>query len=270
MCATIVRDGLRRDDVQGAIDRLNGFWHDVATESFWERLVDDTTLWSSRITGESGSFGTSPYFHSMSVWAQRELRATIERYVEFDGAASDSPPHLFVGAVNIESGSFEVFVDDEEGASALLASTTLPNLFRAVEIDSYGHWDGLFSQNPPIRHFTSEVPADQKPDQIWIIWITPDERREIPRSLNDIADRRNELPGDLSLKQEKHMIRSINDLIDEGVIDDNRYKHIELREIELDMELDIYSKLDRSPTFLENLMERGEAKASEFWSSDDV
>ncbi|WP_435345951.1 patatin-like phospholipase family protein [Haloarchaeobius sp. HRN-SO-5] len=269
MCAALAWDGLRRDDVRGARDRLQGFWHDVAADSFWEQFVNDTTLWSSRLTGEFGSFGTSPYYHWGSVWARRELRETIERYVEFDGSASDSPPRLFVGAVNVESGSFEVFADGEAGTDALLASAAVPTLFRAVEIDSYGHWDGLFSQNPPIRHFTSEVPADQKPDQIWIVRINPDERREIPRSLNDIADRRNELSGNLSLEQEKHMIRSINDLVDEGVIDDDRYKHIELREVELDVDLDVHSKLDRSPAFLEKLMERGEAKASEFWSADD-
>lgn len=71
--------------------------------------------------------------------------------------------------------------------------------------------------------------------------------------------------GNLSLEQEKHMIRSINDLIEKSIIDDERYKQIEIREMELDMELDLLFKRDRDSAFLAELMERGETKASEFW-----
>ena len=84
--------------------------------------------------------------------------------------------------------------------------------------------------------------------------------------MDEIADRRNDLSGNLSLEQEKHMIRSINDLIEEGVIDDERYKQIEIREMELDMELDLLSKRDRDSEFLTELIERGETKANEFWT----
>ena len=266
MCAALAWDGLRRGDTSGAIDRLEGFWDDIAAETPWDRFVNEAALLSSRLTAEFGSFGVSPYRHVGSTAAQHQLRETVERHVRFDDDAPATPPHLFVGAVDVESGSFEVFADGEAGSSALLASAAIPNLFRAVEIDGSGHWDGLFSQNPPIRHFVSEVPPEEKPDEIWIVRINPVATGETPRSLDDIADRRNELAGNLSLEQEIHTIESINDLIDEEVIDDERYKRIDLREIELDMELDMQSKLDRSRDFLEELIERGEERASEFWT----
>lgn len=269
MCAALAWDGLRREDPEGAIDRLEGFWDDIAAKSPWERFGNDWSLWSGRMTSEFGSFGVSPYRHSVSTAARRQLQETIERHVGFDDDVPAAPPHLYVGAVNVESGSFEVFTDGAHGAAALLASAAIPNLFRAVDIDGAGHWDGLFSQNPPIRHFTSEVPADEKPDEIWIVRINPTETGKTPRSLDDIADRRNELAGNLSLEQEKHMIESINDFIAEGVIDHERYKPIRLREIELDKELDIHSKLNRDPTFLRDLMDRGEAKAREFWRGSE-
>jgi NTE family protein len=269
MCAALAWDGLRRGDTQGAIDRLEAFWDDIAAETPWDQFVNDAALLSSRLTAEFGTFGVSPYLHGGSVAAQRQLRETIERHVRFDDAPA-APPHLFVGAVDVESGSFEVFVDGEAGSSALLASAAVPTLFRAVKLDDAGHWDGLFSQNPPIRHFVSEVPPEDKPDEIWIVRINPVAWDETPRSLDDIADRRNELAGNLSLAQEIHMIESINDLIDDGVIDDERYKPIGLREINLDMELDVQSKLDRNRDFLEDLMERGEAKATEFWTAAET
>lgn len=266
MCAALAWDGLRRDDVEGAIDRLDGIWDDMVAKTPWDRLTNHWSLWASRSTSQFGSFGASPYGNSLSVAAQRQLRETIERHVGFDDPVPASPPHLFVGAVDVESGSFEVFTDGEEGATALLASAAIPSLFRAVEIDGSGHWDGLFSQNPPIRHFVSEVPAEGKPDEIWIVRIDPLATGEIPRSLDEIADRRSDLSGNLSLEQEKHMIESINDLIEKGVIEDEGYKRIEIREIELGMTLDLLSKRDRDSAFLAALMERGETKSSEFWS----
>jgi NTE family protein len=265
MCAALAWDGLRRDDPEGAIERLDGFWNDIAASAPWEQLTNNATLWSSRLTSEIGTFGLSPYRSPLSETTERQFRDLIERHVRFDGTARTAPPHLYVGAVNVESGSFEIFTDGDEGVSALLASAAIPTLFRAVEIDGAGHWDGLFSQNPPIRHFTSEVPAERKPDEIWIVRINPRTTADTPRSLDRITDRRNELSGNLSLEQEKHMIESINDLIAEKIITHERYKPIDLREIELDMDLDVHSKLNRDPDFLERLMTRGESKASDFW-----
>lgn len=269
MCAALAWDGLRRDDTEGAIDRLDGFWLDVAANSPWENLVNQWGVWGGRLTSEFGTFGVSPYWHVFSTVGHRALRALIERHVHFDEAAPTAPPHLYVGAVDVESGSFEVFTDGEHGATALLASAAIPTVFRAVELDGASHWDGLFSQNPPIRHFTSEVPADQKPDEIWIVRINPGASGETPRSMGEIADRRNELAGNLSLEQEKHMIESINDLIAEEVITHERYKKITLREVELDVDLDVHSKSDRDHGFLQSLMDRGEAVASDLWTETD-
>jgi NTE family protein len=269
MCAALAWDGLRRNDVEGAIGRLDGFWKDMAAKTPWDRFANAWSLWASRSTGQFGSFGASPYATPTSVAAQRQLRETIERHVGFDDPVPASPPHLFVGAVNVESGSFEVFADGEKGADALLASAAIPSLFRAVEIDGASHWDGLFSQNPPIRHFISEVPTEAKPDEIWIVRIDPIATGEVPRSLDDIADRRSDLSGNLSLEQEKHIIESINDMIEKGIITDEAYKRIAIREIDLGMKLDLLSKRDRDAAFLATLMERGESKASEFWTRDD-
>lgn len=266
ICAALAWDGLRRDDTPGAIARLEGFWSDIATTAPWDRLTNEWAVATGRLAGNVGTFGVSPYRNPLSTTARAELAQAIERFVEFDDDdVRSAPPHLFVGAVDVESGSFTVFEDGDEEVSALLASAAIPTLFRAVAIDGTGHWDGLFSQNPPIRQFTKGVPAHQKPDEIWVVRINPTARNETPRSLTEIVDRRNELSGNLSLEQEKHMIESINDLIAEGVVDDERYKHIELREVQLSGSFDLPSKLDRSPAFLDDLLERGRENASRFW-----
>lgn len=270
ICAALAWDGLRQNDPDGAVERLTDFWEDIAAYTPWDVLTNDFTLWSGRLFGEFGAFGISPYKQPFAEQVERQFRQTIDRHIQFDRNTPSAPPHLFVGAVNVESGSFEVFADGEEGTAALMASAAIPTLFRAVEIEGAGHWDGLFSQNPPIRHFTTEVSPAEKPDEIWIIRINPLARGETPESLSDIADRRNELAGNLSLEQEKHMIESINEFISQGIITDDRYKEIELREVALDMDLDVHSKLDRSPEFLNQLMDRGRDKAPLLWRDDST
>ena len=92
---------------------------------------------------------------------------------------------------------------NRENSHAILASAAIPTLFRAVWIDHKAYWDGLFSQNPPIRDFVQvSDSSDEKPDEIWVIQINPQGRPREPMSLEEIRDRRNELAGNLSLNQE--------------------------------------------------------------------
>ena len=81
----------------------------------------------------------------------------------------------------------------------VLASAAIPTLFRAVHVDGGTYWDGLFSQNPPVREL-----LDTRPDELWVIQINPTARADEPTTVLDIADRRNELAGNLSLYQELH------------------------------------------------------------------
>src|SRR5215211_7843961 len=86
-----------------------------------------------------------------------------------------SSPKLLVGAVEVQSGEFKVFRNAEVTAETIFTSCALPMMFRAVRLgDDEVYWDGLFSQNPPIRDFMREFPdAATKPDEIWLIQISP-------------------------------------------------------------------------------------------------
>ena len=48
----------------------------------------------------------------------------------------------------------------------------IPNLFRAVRLEDGTYWDGLFSQNPPVREL-----LDAQPHALWVIQINPQQRR---------------------------------------------------------------------------------------------
>lgn len=126
------------------------------------------------------------------------------------------------------------------------------------------YWDGLFSTNPPVREFTDLA---ERPDEIWIVQINPQHRSEEPRSMREIADRRNELSGNLSLGQELYFIDRINHLLVDHSTLRVKYDQIKIRVVELGLtELDYPSKLDRSANLIERLLDDGKARAALFFS----
>ncbi|WP_435333095.1 patatin-like phospholipase family protein [Haloarchaeobius sp. TZWWS8] len=284
ICALVAWAGLAAGEPEAARDNLEQFWMDVAADWPVESWLNDFTLTNTRLWSEFGSFGVSPYRNPVARPSQRQFRRTILDHCAVDGAYENpDPPALFIGAVDVESGEFGVFTNDEsraaedpetfrtvgtpdEAATAALASAAVPTLFEAVSIGDRYYWDGLFSQNPPIRHFMASADVEEKPDEIWIVRINPKrmdrKRRTVPpRSMAEIMDRRNELSGNLSLEQEKDTIRTVNKLQGE----DPEYKHIDVKEVFLQRDLDVHSKLDRDPAFLEDLMNRGSKRAPELW-----
>lgn len=126
------------------------------------------------------------------------------------------------------------------------------------------YWDGLFSQNPPIRDLMNE-----NIDELWVIQINPRSINKLPESVTDITDRRNELAGNLSLYQELYFIDKINHWINEGYFresgsNESKYRHIDVRFIKNLLILGYETKLDRAPEFIKKLMNHGEKQADEF------
>jgi predicted acylesterase/phospholipase RssA len=124
------------------------------------------------------------------------------------------------------------------------------------------YWDGLFSQNPPLRDFVDGV--DVKPDEIWVIQINPRNISKVPESVGAIRNRRNELAGNLSLYQELYFIEKVNEWIEKGLLEKGKYKYIKVKFIKMLWELDVETKLDRNPKFIEDMMSYGEEQAGEF------
>ncbi|MFC6731426.1 patatin-like phospholipase family protein [Haladaptatus sp. GCM10025893] len=187
-----------------------------------------------------------------------------EQFIDFeripDLLEADSP-ELVVGTVNVNAGEFETFADEEITVEAMLASTALPTLFPAVEIHGHSHWDGLFSQNPPIHDLLTN---GTKPDEIWVVQINPQTRETEPKSLLEIHDRRNELAGNISMNQELRFIHTVNEWIEAGHLPREHYNVVRTRKIMFNRDLHAASKLDRSSDFLAELLELGERRGRSF------
>ena len=286
ICAVLAWYALLEKGRTGAAARaaelLDSFWEDNSANEYFDAFWNEWFLWVNRSQGSLVLPAVSPYSTQTSDWAQDRLRKMLQQRVEFEKIKSllnGSSPMLLIGAVDVLSGKFKAFSSsrDEISAEVILASTALPTLFKAVHADGGVYWDGLFSQNPPIR----ELPK-AGPDEIWVIQIDPKKRDEEPKSMTDILDRRNELAGNLSLYQEIHFIKKVNQFVErlgdpevspedrrlhvrgkEGK-EDREYRPIEIRWIRMSRPLDFASKLDRSPSFIRELMKYGERRAEEF------
>ena len=264
------RHGLLTEGPRRAVRLLEDFWADNSAVAPHDRVMNAWMVWASRLQDYVVSPALSPYDNPWSDVGLAQFRNMLLRRADFeaiDVQPDDSDPMLLVGAVDVMSGEFRTFNSRRERISvdALLASAAIPTLFRSVQAGGGTYWDGLFSQNPPVREL-----IDATPDEIWVIQVNPKERDAEPKSMVEIADRRNELAGNLSLHQELHFIEAVDRMIDSGALATNgKYRPIVVRVIELARSalspyIGTASKLNRDPAFIRGLIAHGEARAEEF------
>lgn len=165
--------------------------------------------------------------------------------------------------------------------AGIAASGTLPQVLPAEAIEDMVfptcdpdtpvrrtgyYWDGMYSQNPPVRDLLDVPTVDDKPDEIWVIRINPQEYSpaSLRVGLDEIHDRENDLAGNLSLNQELDSILMINRWIERHGREhpplDTR-KVITVRTIKMDRDtawgLAHHSKLDRSAGHIRQLRDEG-------------
>jgi NTE family protein len=145
---------------------------------------------------------------------------------------------------------------------------------RTISRNGY-YWDGLYSQNPPVRDLLDATAKEQKPDEIWVVRINPQEFPDsLKLSLEDIRDRENDLAGNLSLNQELDHILAVNRWLEKYGDSHpplNNRKVVAVRTIKMTRDtawgLRHTSKFDRSPGHFAKLREEGQAVAEQ-WLAD--
>src|SRR5664279_1027657 len=260
ICAMLAWSALIGNEPTKAGVLLREFWANNAASSPPERMLNALTLWAGEFANYVATPAISPYDSPVSDLAMAQLRALLDKSVDFRSfrvvTGDPDAPQLLLGAVDVVSGDFKAF-DSRLGeitAEAVLASAAIPNLFRSVHEAGGVYWDGLFSQNPPVREL-----LDSQPDEIWVIQINAKKTDAEPRTVVEIADRRNELSGNLSLYQELHFIEKIDTLLDEGTLVSQKYRPVTIRIIEMSrssasVAMGAASKINRDPAFLDELI----------------
>ena len=157
ICALLAWSALVGDQPTRAGELLRRFWDDNSASSIPEQLLNAWTLWVSELANYVATPAISPYESPASDLAFAQLTSMLGKLVDFASlkAIADDPeaPRLFLGAVDVVSGDFKAFDSRraEITPEAVMASAAIPNLFRSVHEAGGVYWDGLFSQNPPVR-----------------------------------------------------------------------------------------------------------------------
>ena len=290
-----------------AISTLNRVWDDFTAGTLSENLMNLLTYYSFRlqetevpVLGLSvpvASLGPAGLLTQAITWWLPYLDVR-KQYIDLEALLSEACPkfddvdwpkvktRLLISASEVVHGLETVFDSavnkgtEAEGIKGwrqrlplslrgVAASGTLPQFSPGACIEGGYYWDGLYSQNPPVREFLSGVPKEETPDELWIVRINPQQWPEYPDTRADIIDRENELVGNLSLNKELDFIRSVNEMISRcGGKVAEEYKHVTVRTIKMEErianDLRYSSKFDRRLEFTDRLRQHGHAVAKDW------
>jgi NTE family protein len=283
-----------------AIRNLNSVWDDFTAGTLSENLMNLLTFYSFRLQEAElpvlglnvpvGSLGPAGLLTRALTWWLPYLDVRKE-YFDLEALLCEACPkfddvewstvktRLLISASEVVHGLETVFDSAvNKGTKApgikgwrqrlplslrgVAASGTLPHFAQAACIEGGYYWDGLYSQNPPVREFFSGIPKEETPDELWIVRINPQQWPEYPESRADILDRENELVGNLSLNKELDFVGTINEMISRcGGKVAEEYKHVTVRTIKMEEEtankLRYSSKFDRRLEFTNRLRQKG-------------
>jgi NTE family protein len=269
MNATVTAFGMAKAGRAGARQALTHFWRRVShaagfgplQPSWFDRLAGNKSLENSPsfLIADMLTRLLSPYQFNPANF--NPLRDVLGQVVDFDALRSRSCPiKLYLSATNVRTGKVKVFGNDEITADAVMASSCLPFLFQAVEIDGEAYWDGGYMGNPAIYPLIYNCESRD----VIIVHINPMERRELPRTAPEILNRINEISFNSSLMREMRAINFVTDLIEGGRLNGDSLKKMNIHSVSAEeamSSLSVASKLNADWGFLCELRDTGRATA---------
>ncbi len=264
--------GLHIGGPQKAKELLNKLWEKIALNGtfFLKPSPLDAFVGGGDIYNSPGYIlfnaltqHVSPYtFNPLNY---NPLRSILNELVDFEELHKYSNKKLFICATNVKTNRAKIFTNKEITVDAVLASSCLPFLFQAVEIDGEYYWDGGYMGNPPLSPMINNTTSQD----IVLIKINSINIHRLPTSARDIADRVNEISFNSSLINEMRFIHYRNELIRNGIIkpDGKLNREIFIHVISgynVLNKLGYSSKLNTSYQFLKTLKEEGRKVADEW------
>lgn len=187
------------------------------------------------------------------------LKTVMEETFDFEKIRACDKVKLFISATNVRSGKVRIFNSEKITLDVALASSCLPFLFKAVEIDGEYFWDGGYSGNPALYPLFYQTESND----IILVHLNPIYREEIPTTAPAIMNRLNEVSFNSSLLKELRSIAFVKKLIEHDMIKDE-YKHMykdllvhPIRADDMMKEFSITSKFDTDWDFLITLRDAG-------------
>ena len=253
--AVLTAWGLLQGGRSGARDALRQFWTEVGRKS----LLSPLGLPGGALNFDLWTRLFSPYqFNPLNFNPLRDLLGGI---VDFEALRRSRDIALFISATDVASGEPRIFRETELTLDMLMASTCLPNISQAVEIDGRSYWDGGLSANPPILPLALET----KCRTLLVVKLTPDQEPNLPTAAADIVSRLRRILFNGSLQRDLVALTEMRALLHRSTLssgDLRRIRDLVVRQISIDH--DFFSGQDGSmlsprPDLLEKLFAAGVA-----------
>ena len=214
--AVVLADGLAAGGRDGAREALEAYWRKVSTLS--SRVpMPPSPLDKASDFGlmQSAGFIFLTYFASpyqLNPFNYNPFKDLLAEAINFERVRRQTAVKLFLCATNVQTAKVKIFNGKDIGVEHLMASTCLPLLMQAVEVDGEYYWDGSYAGNPAIFPLVYECSSRD----ILMIHITPAERPGVPTTSPAIMNRMQEISFNTALIREMRTIDHFNRLIDDG------------------------------------------------------
>lgn len=272
--AVVLLEGWVEGGPEGARAQLRQFWKRVSLDGVFsplQRALFDRFLGYWNVDGSPGQLWLEAWSQVASPYALNPLdinplRDALSALIDFDRVHACVDTKLFVAATNVWSGKIRIFNAPELTVDHVLASTCLPLLFKAVEIDGEPYWDGGYSGNPALFPLLYET----RGDDILLVQINPLERRSTPQTTKEIQNRLTEITFNSNLLHELRAIEFVTRLIDEGKLSTKDYKRVFMHRLHGGPKLEAFaasSRMNAGWDFFKELRDLGRA-AARSWLSD--
>ncbi len=254
-------------DIDQARSSLESLWrsmsqHGIFSPYNYSGVYPLFKQWGNAVSWFQSFFNTSPYQNS--VYTTHFLESLLEKHVDFDQLDYDcSGVRLFVSATNVLTNRLHIFSNDELSIDVLLASSCLPKVHRAVEIDGEFFWDGGFMGNPVLEPLVKDGGAND----ILIVQVNPLHIHSVPQSPMEIAERMETIGFNATLSREIRHVADMERLIESGEIEAStaygKFLHIVHNEEKMS-EYSPFTKYDTSWEFLTTLRDIGRETAKQW------
>ena len=271
--AVVFADGLTAGGREGARDALRVYWQKVSALSargiFRPSLIDkgspDFGLEHSPgfrffepMIYFASPYQTKPFNHN-------PFRDLLAEALNFERVRQQTKVKLFVCATNVQTAKVKIFAGKELRVEHVLASTCLPLLMQAVEVDDQYYWDGSYAGNPAIYPLVYECDSRD----ILMVHITPAERPGVPNTSPAIMNRMQEISFNTALIREMRMIAFVNKLIEQGRMGGGKLMHVHVIEAEEFIRAFSWSsRLNADWDFLLHLHNMGRARADQWLAAN--
>jgi len=202
--AAALASGWAVDGARGARSALQALWSGIGgmNPSVRPSWSADGSLHSATL--KTMTRVASPYqFNPAGFNPLRQLLATV---IDWEALRAPRQPPLCVAATEVATGRLRLFQRHELNVEMLLASSCIPTLFRAVEIDGKAYWDGGFAANPALLSLVMNAESSD----LMLIQLLPERAETMaPRQVDGILNRSRELGFSTHLLRELHWLATL-------------------------------------------------------------